>query len=184
MAMKPLSSWISGYESGLQDHYDAVAGGSSEQIQDFWQGFVDDNAQGLGISPPYQSTASTSKAAFAPVVFSPTGLPPVAALVLASAWQKWYLACSFPPPPPAPPFLTIISVVPSPLGVVASYAALLAGLTAEMVIAPPEPGSMKIKAIGMATLFHVATLTAGVQITGTAPGAPPPPLVLPLIPVL
>lgn len=179
MAMKPLPSWINDYEPKLKDSFDTMI--------PFWGTWVDENAQGIQVAPPYQSNGVTNSALFTSGLsaLAASKDPVTTANILANAWQSWYLGITFPPSPPAPPFLTILSIVPSPVGVPAAFATLLSGLIAELAVIPPDPNTgFLIKGTAFGTLFNTATLAAGVQISGTAPGAPPVPLVLPLIPVL
>lgn len=178
MAMKPLPTWAKSYGDKLKD--------SMTTNLPFWGFWVDENAQGIQVAPPYMSNGVSTPAGFNPLAGLLTAKsPPETANILASAWQAWYMSIVFPPSPPSPPFLTIITILPSPVGVPAAYATLVSGLIAELTAPSPTPDPGYIaKGTAFATLFNAATLAAGVQITGTAPGAPPVPLILPLIPVL
>lgn len=185
MAMKPVPSWGSDYGKKFEDAFSSAADGGPDESTKVWGKWVNENATGIEVAPPYKSMGSGSDSNFGPVIFPPVGTPVDSALILATAWQKWYLSLSFPPSPPSPPFLSIASIVPSPVGVPIAFAALFSGLVAEMAVVPPEPNTaFQLKGISYGTLFYTACLSAGVQISGLAPGAPPVPLILPLIPVL
>lgn len=178
MAMKPLPNWAKSYEAKQKDSF-------TTHIP-FWGTWVDENAQGIQVAPPYQSTGTTQPGAFnplAPLLASTSGA--MSATILASAWQAWYLSIQFAPSPPVPPFLAITSVTPSSVGVAAAYATLLSGLIAEMSVNATDPVTgFLMKGTALASLFNAATLAAGVQISGLSMSTPPVPLVLPLIPVM
>jgi hypothetical protein len=186
MAMKPLPAWIKDYQPKVEEHYEKAANEENPASGDLWANWVDENATGIQVVPPYQSNGTTNKKSFdaATLDNAQTGLE--TASILANAWQKWYLGIKFTPSPPIPPFLSITLIEPSPTGVSLAYLSLLAGLLAEMVVLPPPElnTAFLVKATAFGSLFNTATIAAGVQITGTAPGAPPVPLILPLIPVL
>lgn len=178
MAMSPLTAWIKSYEPKQKESFDTGI--------PFWGKWVDENAKGIEVVPPYKSTGTTDANSFSPLEGLKTSRSAVqSATILATAWQAWYSSIKFATPPPTPPFLTISSVVPSPLGIAAAYATLLSGLISEFFLIPPDPNTaFLLKGTAIGTLFNAATIAAGVQISGTAPGAPPVPLVLPLIPVI
>lgn len=186
MAMKPLSDWIATYEPRCKDYYALAGAAPGIPAEVMWQSWVDPNAQGIAVIPPYAtSTGTTTKGNFSPIVTGAAMLPPVTALMIATAWLNWYTSITWSTPAPAPPFSVIFSVVSSPAGSAASFAILLAGLIAEFSILPSDPATaFQLKATAYATLINTATKTAGVQISGLGIGGPPPPLVLPLVPVL
>ena len=179
--MKPLPAWAKYYEPKNKDSFDTMI--------PFCGSWVDENATGIQVSPPYQSQGTTSFAAFGPLVGLAAAQSPVeTANILATAWQTWYLAIQFTPSPPIPPFGSITAITPSPLGISAAYSTLLTGLVAELAVVPPDPTTgFIIKGSSYGALFQAATLAAGVQIVGflpPVPPAPPIPLTIPLIPVL
>jgi hypothetical protein len=113
------------------------------------------------------------------------GTAPIIAKKMADAWKAWISAITYAPAPPAPPFSQILSVTPSQVGILVAYSTLLSGLTAEMLVVPPDPNSaFKLKAVAMGTLFYTATVSAGVQIDGLSLSVPPAPLSIPLFPTL
>ena len=184
MPIKAAKTWIDTYQPGIEKHYDAMAKGLPDKIEDFWQKWVDDNAQGLEVMPPYATKGTTTKTAFS-LSLPPSGTAPIIAKLMATAWKNWFTAITFTPPAPAPPFSAIIAVTPSQVGLALAYATLLAGLIAEMALIPPDPATaFKLKATKMGTLFYTATISVGVQVDGLSLSVPPVPLSLPLIPAL
>lgn len=170
MSIKPLSDWISSYETKLKEYYDACLIVPTTPIATFWQDWVATNTTGITSAPPYVGANGTfSPTAFAPVIFNPSMLPPASAKVLADAWKAFYLSITWAPmPAPAAPFTTILSVVSSPLGTNAAYGPLLAGLTAEFFILPPNPATAFLeKSTAIGTLFYTATLAGGIKLDGT-----------------
>lgn len=184
MAAKAAKSWIDSYQPGIEKHYDAMMQGLPDKIEDFWKKWVDDNAQGLAVLPPYATEAKTMPENFS-LSLPPSGTPVIIAQLMATAWKGWVEKIQWAPPAPAPPFSAITSVTVSSLGVAIAYAALFSGLIAEMSVIPPDPNSaFKLKATSMGTLFYTATISAGVQMSGLSLSVPPVPLVLPLLPTM
>lgn len=184
MPIKAAKTWADKYEPGIQKHYDAMGKGLPDKIEDFWAKWVDENSQGLEVAPPYKTSGTTNVKSFS-LSLPSAGSAPIIAALMANAWKSWFQSITFLPPPPAPPFSAIISVMPSPLGLALAYAGLLSGLIAEMALIPPDPATaFKLKGTKMGLLFYTATITAGVQIDGLSLSVPPVPLSLPLFPAL
>lgn len=185
MPMKPVADWISTYEPSVKDYYDLCAIDPFHPEKNLWSKWIDKNAQGISVVAPYAaSTGTTNVSSFSPLALKTAKSAPQVAVLMATAWRNWYNAITFTPPPPLPPFSAITAVAPSPSGVAAAYAILVASLTAELSITVPDPAlSFLLKAKKFGTIFNTATKAAGVQITGLGIGGPPPPLVLPLVAV-
>lgn len=184
MAAKAVKSWIDTYEPGIQKHYDKLGQGLPDKIEDFWKKWVDDNTQGLECLAPFATKATALPDNFK-LSLPPTGTAPVIALLMANAWKGYMEKIQYAPPPPSPPFSVITLAAPSKLGLVTAYAALLSGLIAEMSLIPPDPlSAFKLKATSFGTLFHTATISVGVELTGLSLSVPPAPLFLPLVPTL
>lgn len=184
MPAKAVKSWIDTYEPGIKKHYDKLSAGLPDKIEDFWKNWVNDNATGLECLAPYATTAITQAQNFQ-LSLPPTGTAPVIAMLMANAWKGYMEKIQYAPPPPSPPFSVITLAAPSKLGLAISYAALLSGLIAEMSIIPPDPATaFLLKATKFGTLFHTATTTVGVELTGLSLSVPPAPLFLPLVPTI
>lgn len=185
MPMQAVSAWGSSYKQKNEDAFKNAESGV-DLTSKVWGDWTNTNGIGIEVAPPYKSSGVCLEANFPIPVFSPTGTPVDSATVLANSWKAWYKAIVFSPAPPLPPFSIITAVIPSPVGIEVAYAALLSGLIAEFTLIPPDPlTAFDLKGVSFGTLFYTACVSAGVQIDGIAiPGAPPPPLSLPLIPVL
>ena len=185
MAMKPTPTWSKTYKSKLEDAYKKAESTGVDEAAKVWGEWCNENGTGIEVFPPFKSQGTPMEGDFPPPPFVPGGVAPLAAIALANSWMAWYSSIKFSPAPPAPPFSAIISVAPSPTGIVIAYSALVLGLTAQMTIIPPlAEGALELKGVEFGILFLTACITAGVQISGLGIGVPPPPLILPLIPVL
>jgi hypothetical protein len=185
MPMLALPAWQKDYGDQLQAAFDKTAATGVDSTATVWGAWVGQNATGIEVFPPFVSLGSFSPTDFAEPGFSPTGTPVDAAIALADSWKAWFEAIKFIPAPPVPPFSAITMVTPSPVGVPVAYAALLAGLIAEMAVVPPDPLTASLlKGIAFGTAFYTACLSGGVQIDGLSLSVPPVPLSLPLIPTL
>jgi len=186
MPMLALPAWQKDYEPQFKNAFDTAAATGVDLTKKVWGQWVNKNGTGIEVVPPYKSLGTALPTNFPDPAFIPGGTVVNAATALADAWKAWYSAITFTTAPPVPPFSVIIAIVPSQVGIATAYAALLSGLIAEMTLIPPDPlTAFLAKGISYGTLFYSACVTAGVQIDGIAiPGAPPPPLSLPLIPVI
>jgi len=186
MPMQAVPAWGSSYKKKMDDAFKAAAATGVDLTLQVWGDWTNTNAIGIEVAPPYKSSGVSSQGSFPPPAFSPSGTPVDSATALANSWKAWYSSIVFSLPPPVPPFSVIIAVIPSQVGIAAAYAALLSGLIAEFTVIPPDPlTAFDFKGAAFGALFYGACVSAGVQIDGIAiPGAPPPPLSLPLIPVL
>lgn len=185
MPLAPLSTWASSYEEVFDEAFGSATAGGPDESAKAWAKWVNQNGNKIEVAPPYTTQGETKENNFSPLTFPTPGSSAISALILATAWQNWYTSIQFKPPAPVPPFLSIDTVIPSPVGVPIAFSTLYAGLIAEMTLVPPDPATaFALKGAAYASLFYSATLAAGVQISGLAPGAPPVPLVLPLVPVL
>ena len=188
--INPVSTWASSYESIMNQVFsDAALPGFNAvtAIQDAWQKFMFDNSSGIQtiapLAAPVTLSGTATKTNFAPVMFSTPGTPDLAALVLSSAFAAYAGSITWIPPPPAPPFSVLSSVITNAGSVAAAQATLYAGLMAEFAIIPP-PGGAQAKYTAIATLFFTAISSLTVDFIGIAiAGAPPPPLTIPMIPV-
>ena len=188
MPVKPAPVWGQTLEKKIKESFDNVdkkivpgllATGKA------YQSWINENAVGISTLPPFAGSNGTNTAgAFNPVIFGVPGDPVSAAAIMSTAWFAWYMAITWTPIPPVPPFSAIALVSSSPVGAAAAQALLLAGLLAEFALVPPIPALGKTKYPRIAQLFYTATTTAGVMITGLGIGAPPPPLILPLHPAM
>lgn len=191
--IKPVTDWASSYEELFFSKIDnpttnpKVSKALDPKEQPLlWGKWVHQNTQGIAGAPPFAATATAVQTNFPPVLIPAPGTPPTTAAIIASAWMAYINAIVWAPPPPVPPFSAITLVTTSPLGSAAAMASLLAALTAEFALpmAPGEAGN-KIKALGVATAFYTATLSAGIMVTGLSlPSPVPVPLVIPLLPAL
>ena len=186
MTFSPIPQWASSYEETFNKLFEDAAqpGFSAEAATaEAWQEWNDSNVpQAQCIAPTAAAmplTATKSKTAMAPIVFSNPGTPPQAAQVLSSAWAAWATAITWTPPPPAPPFSAIFAVLTDPASIAAARAVLYSGLLAEFAIIPP-PGGEKAKYTAFGTMFSTAYSSLMVNFTGLAIGAPPPPLMIPV----
>lgn len=179
MPINPLSDWTSQYKDQLNSYYDQLELVPTLPIQEFWQPYVHSQFGTIQGAAPWAAAQGTlDESSFGPIVFPPTGTPPVIAGVLASAWSSYVSAIVWAVPPPALPFDTIATVTIEPASLAAGVASITSGLVAEFAVLYPNPRvylDLKAKAVG--TIFYTATAALQILITGTAPG--PTPLSLP-----
>lgn len=186
MPFEPVSTWSSTYktkweevfaEAGSDPSMDYVA--KTEQAwQDWFDGNIIDATTVAPIAGSPTITATKSKTTFAPVQFANPGTPTLAATVLSDAFAAYVTALVWVPPPPAPPFSVIASVVTTPSAVLAAQATLKAALIAEFAIIPAA-GAEQAKYDAIANLFYTAISTLTVDFIGMNTSAPPAPLLIP-----
>ncbi len=181
------SSYKSTWEKVFKDSKDDGFDGKSAATQ-AWQKWNNDNAKGISCISPIASavmlSGTTVQTAMSPLDFSSSTGAPQAAKILAEAWKAWATAIIWVPPPPAPPFSAIGSVMIDQSSLSAAYAALLAGLIAEMAVMPVGDAGAEVKYKSMGTLFYTAAISLKVMFIGASMSAPPVPLTIPMVPVL
>lgn len=183
MPAKPSSVWGRSLEGKVKDDYTGVGQKTIPAplaTQRAYADWISENVMGLESAPPFaNSHGNFQKSAFAPLLLTSPGTPPSAAAQYGAAWFAWYMASTWNPIAPLPPFSVITFVGPSPLGAAASQAALVSGLTAVFSI-NPTPATAIARYHQIAALFYTATTSAGIQIVGI--GLPPvlSPLIIPL----
>lgn len=186
MTVPPATALSSTYEPKLKDYYAQYQMNQAYLVSNFWQAWLDPGIAGIESAAPFPGSSGTTAAGnFAPLPLEGAASAAAIAAILATGWQNYMLAITWPPMPPAAPFSAITSVVTSPTGVAAAFAILFSGLLAELVVVPPDPTTaFQEKGDAFAALFRTATLATGIMIIGLGIGAPPPPLIIPLSPVM
>lgn len=134
------------------------------------------------ITPPVPLTGSTPGAtSFAPS-FKGKSTAVQIATELSNQFQSFAGGITWVPPPPAPPFTAITSVVTQAASVTAAKAILLAQLVPELTkLADPDNPDQKYT--DLSNIFRTAFASLMVEFIGLGTGSPPPPLVIP-VPVL
>lgn len=155
--------------------------------KEMWGTWIYENVKAIQcvapITPPVTLSGTTPTASgFAPDFKGKENVTAVAT-ELASQFQSFASSIAWVPPPPAPPFSAITSVVMNAGSVSAAYSTLLSGLLTELVT-PTVAGSESTKYTALATLFRTAFTSLTVDFIGIAQaGSPPPPLTIPAQPV-
>jgi hypothetical protein len=188
--IKTVDVWVSTYQDTWEKVFKDAQGAGFNATQATtlaWQKWNNDNAKEISCISPIASAVkiqgSTNQTAMAPLDFSGASSAPQSAQILASAWKAWASSIIWTPPPPAPPFSAIASVIIDQSSLAAAYATLLSGLIAEMAIIPPAGGA-QTKYQAMGNLFYTAAVSLKVMFNGSSMSAPPAPLVIPMVPVL
>lgn len=186
MTIPALSVLTDSYKTKLQTYYAQYQADQTTLVKTFWQSWLDPGIAGIESASPFTgSKATTTASSFSPLPLEGASSPAAVAAVLATAWQNYMEAITWPTMAPVAPFSAITSVVTSPSGLAAAYATLLAGLTAELATMPAGDTDAAFSSKGQAfgQLFQTATISAGIQISGLSTSAPPAPLVVPLSPI-
>lgn len=199
--IKPLPSWTSDYETQQKDSFKKASetiddkgtpkydeDGMYQLAQEAWGKFVDNNTTGIScmapITPPILLTGTTpGYVSFAPM-FKGKNAIPLIATELSNQFMSYASSITWIPPPPAPPFSVIASVVVNAGSVSAAKSILQLGLIAEFAV-PCVLGAESVKYQNIATLFRTAISTIAVDFIGMSlPSPSPVPLTIPMIPVL
>ena len=186
MPFEPLDTWASSYEETFSILFeDAAQPGfnSDAKTEEAWQTWYDGNIIDATCVAPIATaptlTAVKDKLNFAPVQFVNPGTPDLAATVLSLAFAAYMNSLVWTPPPPAPPFSAITTVITDPVSVTAAQATLYAALLAEFAIIPP-PGGDQAKYLAIGGLFLAASQACLVNFIGLSTAVPPAPLIIPV----
>lgn len=149
-----------------------------------WQQWNNDNAKTVGctapLTVPVPLKGSTTEANFAPCNLKASNSGAQFAQILADSWKAWASTITWKVIPPAPPFMTITSIITDPMTVTAAHANLVSGLIAEMDKTPKTVEEGKLKSQAFGNLFFTAISSLQVKFIGTGIGSPPPPLIIPV----
>lgn len=184
MAIKPVSDWTSSYEDLFYKQEK-----TADSVKKLWGDWVHKNTLGLESLPPYKTKANLNRDLFPDLSQPPSPSCVPFARKLANAWSAYIGGAMWEIPPPVnPPWTAITTISPSGTGIIAAKEELFATLITIMSSVPSGNESqiqsmLKQKANLYANAFYKATLASGFMLVGTGIGAPPPPLVLPLLPV-
>jgi hypothetical protein len=188
--INPIPIWAKSKDD-LWDALTKKAGNSGfdtdAEVTKMWQQWNNDNAKTIGctapLTVPVPLKGSTTEKNFSPCNFKASKSGAQFAQILADSWKAWASTITWTVIPPAPPFMTITSIITDPLTVTAAHSALIAGLIKEMNKVPKTVEEGKLKSMAFSELFYKAVSTLQVKFIGTGIGSPPPPLIIP-VPVM